>query len=149
MIVYPATSGSQHVMRAIMADLSNVMAGGQLSENQRLEWNLFLDRLFKVGRTSYHQTIFIPGMKNVQPFRVKIPDRGVTVLKDNSHPDRLEFIFSAPTGLQAFTETQAEFAQNLALHLEVLQGLREGVKGWADAVQIFAKAASQSIGTRP
>jgi len=100
---------------------------------------------------SLHVAVQIPGMKAVRRFKARVPDRGVVVRKDNSHPNCLEFEFNVPTlvrDLAAVIDKQSavlkDFTQQIEVHLSVLRGINEAVNHLTEATNDFKNVVKSS-----
>jgi hypothetical protein len=127
------------VLKAVMKSLCRDLHSGRLDEWKEVELQVFVERLFAFG-ASQHVAVQIPGMKAVRRFKARIPDRGVVVRKDNSHPNCMEFEFNVPTPVKALaahiekqTSVLTGFTQQIQTHLSVLRGINEAVNGLTQA----------------
>ncbi len=135
---------------AIVTSLCREMAGGILDRSQHGKLQIFLERLLAFG-ASQHVAIPISGMKMVRRFKARLPDRGVVVRKDNSHPSCLEFEFNVPTPVTELAEAiekqsvvLAGFTQQIELHLSALQGINDAVKALTTAANDLKNAVKSS-----
>ncbi len=136
--------------KTIVTSLCREMAGGIFDGWQQGPLQVFLESLLGFG-ASQHVAVPIPGMKMVRRFKARLPDRGIVVRKDNSHPSCLEFEINVPTPvteLAGAIEKQSMvltgFTQQIELHLSVMQGINDAVKALTTASNDLKNAVRSS-----
>jgi len=137
-------------LKEVLTSLFRYMAGEVLDGWKEGELQLFIERLFAFG-ASQHVAVQIPGVKMVGRFKARLPDTGVVVQKDNSHPNCLEFEFNVPTpvrDLAAHIEKQSavltDFTQQIKVHLSVLQSINKAVNRFTEAINDFKNVVKSS-----